>query len=187
MLWIIDDKIKSGFSELDRQSDRAIAIVGGSYLEHHLTEAIKSRLHVEGDGHKRNITRIFDLDGPMGSFGFKIRVAYALGVFGHEAFTELEAIQKIRNLFAHKLTINSFDDDEIKSKSLNLRIISLYVGKTINEIWSEYVPDDFNQIAYAELPKSPKDKYLNTCQLLSFLLYKESAQLSAPTLNIPNF
>lgn len=56
----------------------------------------------------------------------KIRVAYALGVFGKATRDSLAEVTRIRNLFAHAPTLVSFDTPEIVAACGRLNIIPIY-------------------------------------------------------------
>jgi DNA-binding MltR family transcriptional regulator len=118
------DRIGSeAFSQLENDSDRAVGIVAGAIVEQRLTEAIKARF-VQND---TIIKRMFDIsNGPIGTFGAKIDLAFLMGIISTEARTDLRAMKDIRNSFAHKLEIDSFEHQEIKGRSLGMRLIERY-------------------------------------------------------------
>jgi len=62
------------------------------------------------------VNRLFDpmKNGPLSNFGAKIDISFALGILGNSARGTLKRVAEIRNLFAHRLDIRSFDHDDIR-------------------------------------------------------------------------
>jgi DNA-binding MltR family transcriptional regulator len=102
----------------DHSSERAMAVVLGAIVENHLTGLLRLLMRREED-----IAReLFHPSGPLGPFGTKIRVAYMLRIIGPETYRDLIAVNKIRNKFAHDLSVVSFDDPPIKDWLQNMHI-----------------------------------------------------------------
>lgn len=57
--------------------------------------------------------RIFESFGPLSTFNTRILMAYALGLLNDDTFKELEAMRKIRNEFAHAITLVDFETEKI--------------------------------------------------------------------------
>lgn len=86
------------YQALEGAPDRVVAIVCGALLERALENGIATRLRVL----KRNrYKEIFDTGGVLIGFQAKIRMAYALNLFGEATYAELNLIREIRNVFAH--------------------------------------------------------------------------------------
>jgi len=101
------------FSELfiyNVGDDRAIVIIGGSYLDIVL-EHVLLAFFPEDDN---EVTRLIQYNQPLGTFGNKVRMAYCLGLIEKVVKEDLKLVGKIRNQFAHDLYA-SFDDKVIKS------------------------------------------------------------------------
>jgi hypothetical protein len=105
--------------EFERQlsaqiNDRGYCLLLASTLENLLDEAIVHRLaQMTGDLHDR----LFELEGPAGSFSRKITLAQALGIFGQVTYRNFTLIRHIRNAFAHaKIPIN-FETKEVADVS----------------------------------------------------------------------
>jgi len=92
------------------ESDRAVAILAAVYLENCLEEYLRLRL-VEGAG----LERLFNPLGPLGGFSAKIELAFAVGLLPVSVRDDLRRINKVRNLFAHKLDPQTFDSPDIKA------------------------------------------------------------------------
>jgi DNA-binding MltR family transcriptional regulator len=59
-------------------------------------------------------------DGPMGTYSGRTRAAYCLGLLRKAVRDDLKLVGKIRNKFAHDLTV-SFAEDPIRSWCNSLR------------------------------------------------------------------
>ena len=72
-------------------------------------------------GEKKDLSKLFDFNGPFGTFSACIKVSYSLGLLSNEAKTDLEIIRKVRNDFAHTYELLDFESQEIKSRVLSLK------------------------------------------------------------------
>jgi hypothetical protein len=97
--------------------DRAAAIVGAAAVEQGLRIAIT--YHLSTDRTDAEIEKLFSGSGDgsstLATFESRINMAFALGVFGVEDRERLDAIRRIRNLFAHRPEHLSFEDEPIKT------------------------------------------------------------------------
>lgn len=107
------DKLAEG-QVIDRgMDDRAIALICATVLEQSIERAMLHKLVPLSGAEER---RIFSDDGaPLASFDAKIRIAFALGVIGPLARTDLGTIRSIRNAFAHSRLRINFDTPEVKA------------------------------------------------------------------------
>lgn len=110
------------FMELFSSSDRAVAIVGGAMVEQWLQEALVAQMHRDGQMTKL----LFRTNGALGSFATKIDLGFLVGIYGAEARRDLVTIKDIRNKFAHRFTISSFDTPPIKDLCMNLALVEKY-------------------------------------------------------------
>jgi len=99
-------------SKDDHASDRAAAIVGATLIEHGLKIIILSGFVRLSPTETKNL---FDADkrGPLGTFGDRIKMSYAMGLIGQKGRNDLVRVQKIRNLFAHSALEVHFDLSEV--------------------------------------------------------------------------
>jgi hypothetical protein len=107
------------FSELfkyDRGDDRAIVIVGGTFLEIALEHILYSFLPEEN----KEVERLMEYNQPLGTFSSKIAMCYCLGLIDEVIKHDLTLIRKIRNEFAHDLYA-SFDNEKIPSWCRSLK------------------------------------------------------------------
>lgn len=109
---ILDKEFKS-------DSDRAVAIVGASYLDELLKNIITE--YIVKDSEKSN-NELFSGNGPLSTFSSRINISYRFGIISEEEKKILNGIRGIRNDFAHKLSGATFEDQSIKQRALNLSI-----------------------------------------------------------------
>jgi DNA-binding MltR family transcriptional regulator len=101
------DEIEA-FYEALRDRDRAIVL--SAIAENHLTSLLQLLMR---RNEKVISQQLFNPSGPPGPFGTKIRVAYMLRILPPEIHKDLIIVSKIRNKFAHDLSIKSFGDQQI--------------------------------------------------------------------------
>ncbi len=88
------------------ESDRAAAILAGSFVENYLVEYLKTCFLIADP----EIDELFQGFGPMATFSQRIAIAYAVGAFHKSMRDNLRAIKEIRNHFAHHPGDAKFDD-----------------------------------------------------------------------------
>ncbi len=100
------------FSRLfrDEENDRALAIVGGAFLDTLLENILIEFLVDDG----QEVAELLRYDGPMGTYSGRIRAAYCLGLLRKPVRDDLRLVGKIRNRFAHDLSA-SFAEEPIRS------------------------------------------------------------------------
>lgn len=93
-------------------ADHAIALIGASIVDKALEVAIRSRMvKLDDDEHKRIFS--FDHRGPLADLSSRIKIAFALGVYGPRTRADLEHVRDIRNAFAHSISLIRFDAPEV--------------------------------------------------------------------------
>jgi DNA-binding MltR family transcriptional regulator len=91
--------------------DRDRAIVLSAIAENHLTSLLQLLML----RHEKEVSQqLFNPSGPLGPFGTKIRVAYMLRIVPPELYSDLMTVSKIRNKFAHDLSVKSFESPQIR-------------------------------------------------------------------------
>lgn len=130
----LDEKLTKheieAFYEALRDRDRAIVL--SAISENHLTSLVQLLMR----RNEKDISRqLFNPSGPLGPFGTKIRVAYMLRILPPDVYKDLMIVSKIRNKFAHDLSIKSFDDQRITNwiKSMYHYKVFLSSVKTFQE------------------------------------------------------
>jgi hypothetical protein len=75
--WVGGSKtIQEAIQQIERNSDRGVAIIAAVMLEEHITNAIKRRWR---DSHA-TVGRMLRVDGPLGNFGPKIDLVFLMGL-----------------------------------------------------------------------------------------------------------
>ncbi|AEJ01072.1 hypothetical protein Nit79A3_1228 [Nitrosomonas sp. Is79A3] len=112
--------------ELEKDTDRSVAIVAAALVDDVLKELLARKLLP----HKDKENCIFSKPGsPIGSFSSRINAAYQLGLISSLMYRDLQLLRKIRNEFAHEPFALSFDDPSIKSKVIELDKKSDYINR----------------------------------------------------------
>lgn len=102
--------------DYEEKNDRAIAIVGATFLEI-LLEHILWAFLIDDE---KEVTELLQYDQPLGTFSGKIRMTYCLGLIYKPVRDDLHLVRKIRNEFAHNLYA-SFEGEKIKSWRTSLQ------------------------------------------------------------------
>jgi hypothetical protein len=111
--WDVAGEWHTLISNLEKESDRAVAVLGAAYLD----TALQSLLEASFAGGKAVREKLFDgVSAPLGSFSARITMAYALGHIGPNYFATLNAVREIRNAFAHFRRGLTFDDQEVQER-----------------------------------------------------------------------
>ena len=97
-------------------SDRAVAIVGPAFLDTLLCDTL---IEFMVDDEKQ-VRRLLDPEGPLGTYGSRITACYCLGLIGPIIASDLRIVGKIRNQFAHDLCAD-FSDQKISQWCRALR------------------------------------------------------------------
>lgn len=101
--------------------DRVAAIMEATKLESELEDAIKSKMvSLNNTEHGE----IFTGEGALATFGAKIKIAYALGVFGKRTRKDLDTIRAIRNAFAHCRKPLFFHTEEVAGACALLTVVA---------------------------------------------------------------
>lgn len=110
---VIDEKGRNkrftAIAEIEKVPDRSTAVIGGAFVEAALQEALVDHLHKD-----KSITKeLFHPNNALGAFQTKIRLCKLTGIYGDPAFKDLIRMCRIRNEFAHRPEISSFDDQPV--------------------------------------------------------------------------
>lgn len=137
------------WDEIHGETDRGAAILAHAYLDHTLREAIES-LFVN----KQRTAKGMLETGALGTFAAKAQLLYCLGFFGPNILQDLNKINDVRNLFAHKHDPISFTRADVQAlcKALNYEY---HVGRK---------PD----------PYGPKERYLQAVSVIANIIHHET-------------
>src|SRR5690349_17123812 len=98
---------------------RAIAIAACAYLEDALGDILREALV---GLNTRKMAKVFEGDGFLNPISHKLDLALGLGFFRVETYNQFVTIARIRNRFAHKLEVISFDHTEVADLVDSLRL-----------------------------------------------------------------
>lgn len=170
--------------KLNGETARSAAITCACMLEdrieHRLAETLPNR-----DG----ATILLRKHGPMHQFSQKNDLAFALGIYQETMYREMESVLWIRNRFAHRLEVDSFDHHWIADRCSKLRIVENYVKKRSEMLGPEHVInapdeaerdrryaelDDSNLRTYRDDPevvlRNMRERFITTCSIfMNFL------------------
>lgn len=160
------------FEQMEADSDRAAAIVGGAIVEHFLNGAV-TRARVGSVGSQPRSAR-------RETFGGKISFARQIGLVSDEAHRDLISLKAVRNAFAHELRIDAFDEPSVQELCNNLLLVDQRVGPVTGEV-PELEPNSsrrsFAQLTdYESKIKNPRFRYVTTCQIFAFELGMRPAE-----------
>lgn len=97
------------FKSTAGESDRGLVITSAAHAEIYLEKILRAFLIEDGSADD-----LFEGPfAPFGTFSGKIKAAYVLGLITKEERDDLDAMRKVRNVFAHELTA-SFDHPDVK-------------------------------------------------------------------------
>jgi hypothetical protein len=99
------------------ESDRAAAVLAGSFVEHYLASYLKEYLVRDSE-----TDALFEGFGPLATFSQRISMGAALGLFDSNTRRELRAIKEIRNHFAHHPASASFGDSLLDKHFARLHV-----------------------------------------------------------------
>jgi DNA-binding MltR family transcriptional regulator len=108
-------------------------------------------------GHRQELFR----RGPLASTWAKIRIAYALAVFGPKTYKDLETLREVRNVFAHSTHPVRFTTRVIAVNCKKLRLGAMSLPPMFSKMW----PQGFNLES-----REPRDRFIRTSLFLWFWL-----------------
>ena len=118
-----NEELREALNEMKGSPDRSAALVAAANLDHEIEKAILLKMVILND---EMFNEIFRNTAPLASFGSKIRMGYALGIYGRITYSDLTKISRIRNVFAHSPRIITFRNDEICELCRNMGSATAY-------------------------------------------------------------
>jgi len=123
-MWLVSDLTElAAIRELQKGSDRALGIIAGAIIDSKLSDVLRRALGDDSPYSKRVRAELFHADGPLGSFGPRISMAYLIGLLTEQGHTDLQTFKKIRDLFAHYTEHGSFTMQRISALCNNFKLI----------------------------------------------------------------
>jgi hypothetical protein len=129
-------------------------------VDNHLYLAIKDMMRSLSRSQEK---ALFSGEGPLASFGSKIKIGVALRIFGEKTLRDLDTIREIRNGFAHSTEAFDFKTTEVAALCALLYSADLPMETKEPILTSE-----------AER-KNPRGRYRIACRVISWhLLFRNS-------------
>jgi mannitol operon repressor len=111
------DQLKLLLNNLQRESDRGLALIASANIEKQLSQVLHSFL-------RETATARLLLEGalsPLSSLSAKLAACHALGLIDDFEYREINLIRKIRNKFAHSSEALTYSSLEVSSLCQELR------------------------------------------------------------------
>ena len=102
-------------SHMLAESDRSVIILLASNVEATLLGMLEDAMP-SLNGEERD--RIFNFEGPCGSFSNRIRLAQGLGIINRETRKQVEILKEMRNAAAHSFLPVNYETPAIKTRLL---------------------------------------------------------------------
>lgn len=115
------------------ESDRAAAILAGSYLEVLLEKLLRTKFI-----QNPVVEDLFKGNGALSTFSSRIMLCFALDYISENTYRDLNLVRRIRNHFAHNIETASFEDPEVHSRCAELSLVK----QTLKSGQEEYLPQD---------------------------------------------
>jgi hypothetical protein len=123
-------EVNALMKEIKTDGPRGAAMVAAAIIDDVLVGAIRYKFVTLK---KDEDEALFGPDRPLGSFSSRIKVAYALGIYGPKTQHDLETLREIRNAFAHGRRQLSFETKEVAEMCKGLHCIKDIEGyKTLS-------------------------------------------------------
>jgi hypothetical protein len=161
------------YRSLQNAPDRVVALVCGSLIERALEHGIASRLRVmRSKRHKE----IFDSGGVLIGLQSKIRMGYALNLYGDKTYAELDRIREIRNVFAHSAHAVRFATPRIARHCRKLVLAQARPMPMIYVILGRLdIHASNREMDLLPPPPTAREQYIYTCILLEAVIGSQRA------------
>jgi hypothetical protein len=114
--------------EFERETDRACVILSAAMLEQALDALLKAYLvPITGKD-----TLLDDVYSPISSFNAKIDLCHRIGLISAKFCRDLHLIRRIRNDFAHDVSGCNFNNNDVRSRVLEIRRSSHLIDRNPN-------------------------------------------------------
>jgi len=157
--------------EMYGENDRASAVVLGSIVESNLTEYLHLRLRMDLNSDDKR--RLFDYEGPLGTFAAKITMAYAIGAIGSITRSDLNLIRILRNEFAHSRRHLSFEVAQVAAVCAKLRTPDLPGAFIPFGSFSRPTGEE-----WASDKNHPRTRYRSACHSISYNMIESAKDVT---------
>jgi len=131
------------YKELQGESERAAAVVGGAMVDDALYRLVIGFFVDDGVEAENLLSR------SLSSLGAKTALCYCLGLITEEQRKALASIQHIRNHFAHQLHDASFADQAIEKHFKHLKPYGRFMTHIANPSPRDYFQTAVGMLVYA--------------------------------------
>lgn len=176
MAWpVLNAQIASGLKEvITSRSDRIVAIVGGAVVDEALYRMLLYRMRRDEGVNEF----YFGPDGPLGSFGSRVNLAYLLQAIDKPTRDSLSAMAKIRNAFAHRLDITFRSNAPEIKKHLPRLILHEHFRFYPHGLW---IGDSDERV---RRPRTPRERFLANMRIILAILMRDLT-VHYPHSNVP--
>jgi DNA-binding MltR family transcriptional regulator len=143
------------------EADRPAAILQAAVVEEALKAAISRKLAPTLPSNF--VKELFEFEGTIGSFSDRIKIAYALGIFGNQTYNDLKIIRALRNAFAHQRKPMQFATLQIAGMCQHLRIPDIAGVSHAPHAYYEQARD----LQAATDKTNPKTRYVTACHSIA--------------------
>src|SRR5450759_1487344 len=118
-------------------SNRAVAVVWAAIVENRLTDVLRAYMRPD----ERVANELFSPNGALGTFGHKIQLGYMLHLYAKDLKDDLVLLTKIRNSFAHRVDIISFETSPVRDWMDGMTVLKVH-RELLERLKKESKPDD---------------------------------------------
>lgn len=116
-------------SHIKEETDRGAILSAAAALDDVLVSLLSGFL----SDNKSSTKLLTGYDAPLGTFSSRIAMANALGLLSEEEHADLEILRQIRNWVAHRWSGVSFENEDLRKLSQQLRMVSVGIQESGNE------------------------------------------------------
>ena len=156
-----ESEIEAVWEEIERQNHRAAGVLAGAMVEEVLQFALMCHMVFQS---KTDLEKLFEYPEPLSSFDAKIRMGYALGLYGRIIRNDLDVIRRVRNAFAHAKKPITFTTPKIAKEVAKLRYTKEMPNQLVSltEHWSRRY-DSEQRTSYAVTARIISHKLFVIC------------------------
>jgi len=107
---------------------RGGAVIAAAWVDDALEEYLRCFLSRD----PKIANNLLQPEGALGTFGVRIKLAYALGMISDEVRRDLDAIRLVRNDFAHLRDASGFDNPQVVQRCRGLHAYRCYASSVRN-------------------------------------------------------
>jgi hypothetical protein len=103
------------------ETDRAAAILGAAYLDSLLEQLLRDYFIQDAV-----VEELLGTDRPLCNFSARIDASFALGLVSTAVHRDLHFVRKIRNKFAHKIEVHTFEESPFRDLCAEFAILKRF-------------------------------------------------------------